>query len=77
MDKSSMLIKKIRWDRIWIYFYPENYDPKTEVFICSMVGEKLFALKSCDEEKAYKINISNNKFLHLLKFHYLPKIYIL
>ena len=59
MDKSSMIIKKIRWDRIWIYFYPENYDPKTEVFICSMVGEKLFPLKSCDEEKAYKINISN------------------
>ena len=59
MDKKSILIKKIRWERVWIYFYPESYDKTTNIHLSSMSGEKLFALKACEEEKAYRINISN------------------
>lgn len=59
MSVNSLLIKNICWDRIWIYFYPESFDPTVEVYLCSMNGERLFSLKKCDDKKAYKINISN------------------
>ena len=59
MAIKSLVINKIKWDRIWIYLYPDSYSEDTSLSIVSMNGETSFELKKCNEEKAYKLNISN------------------
>ena len=59
MDNTFIEINKIAWDRIWIRFFINVASDGCKLWLADKDGNPLFLLKKGEEEKEYKLNITN------------------